>query len=230
MTYSLEARPPLAVASTRRGWLSVTGWAGIAGPALFTAVFLGLEAVLGDRYDRVSEVVSALEAGPYGWVQQVNFAVFGLLTIAFAVGLHRGIAPSRAGIAGPALMFISGIALVLAGAFPFREDPTGAAAESVGHAVAGVMFFSSSAVALILLSRRMAHDSQWRGLSAYTLVAGVIAVAGFVAFGRLVIPDDAPWHAYAGLAQRGLILLVLFPCRTILGWRLLRVARAVRRG
>ncbi len=228
MTHTHEVRPQLAVAAKRPAWLNVAAWAGIVGPVLFTAVFLGLEVVLGDRYDRVSEVVSALEAGPYGWVQQVNFAVFGLLTMAFAFGLHRAIGGSRAGIAGPALMFVSGIALLLAGAFPFREDPAGEVVESAGHTVAGVMFFSTSALALVLLSRRMARDPGWRALSTYALIAGAIAVAGFVAFGRLVIPDDAPWHAYAGLAQRGLILLVLFPCRTILAVRLLRIARVAR--
>jgi hypothetical membrane protein len=205
-------------------WLTASAWAGIVGPALFTAVFLGLEAVLGARYDRVSEVVSALEAGPYGWVQQINFVVFGILTIAFAIGLHRGIARTRGGAAGPALMFVSGVALVLAAAFPFREDAAGAAAESLGHAVAGVMFFSTSALALVVLSRRMARDPRWRGLSGYALITGLLALAGFVVFGRLVIPDDAPWHAYAGLAQRALILLLVFPCRTVLALRLLRVS------
>jgi hypothetical membrane protein len=157
---------------------------------------------------------------------QINFVVFGILTIAFAVGLHRGIERRTGGIAGPVLMFVSGIALLLAAAFPFREDQTGAVEESVGHTVAGVMFFATSALALVVLSRRLARDARWRGLSAYTLVAGCFAVAGFVVFGRLVIPDDAPWHAYAGLAQRALILLVVFPCRTVLAVRLLRIARA----
>jgi hypothetical membrane protein len=228
MTSTREAHRQL-VASAQPPWLRASAWAGIVGPALFTASFLGLEVVLGPRYDRVSEVVSALEAGPYGWVQQINFVVFGILTIVFAVGLHRGIAGTRLGVAGPALIFVSGVALVLAAAFPFQEDAAGAAAETLGHTVAGVMFFSTSALALVVLSRRMAHDPRWRGLSGYTVAAGVLAVAGFLVFGRLVIPDDAPLHAYAGLAQRALILLLVFPCRTVLALRLLRITSARRR-
>ena len=67
-------------------------WAGIIGPALFTAAFLAQEAFRRGEYDPLAEPVSALEAGPNGWIQQINFVVFGLLTIAFAVGLHRGTA------------------------------------------------------------------------------------------------------------------------------------------
>ena len=52
----------------------------------------------------VSEVrprARTLAAGRYRWVQQVNFIVFGLLMIAFAVELQLGVRPTRAGVAGP---------------------------------------------------------------------------------------------------------------------------------
>ncbi len=215
---------PTAEASDGRSF-TWAAWAGIVGPALFTAVFLALEIVLGGEYDRVSEVVSALEAGRYGWVQQLNFVVFGILTIAYAWGLHRGIRRTRGGIAGPALVGVSGVGLLLAAAFPLREDAAGVTYDPGGHTVAGVMFFLTSALSLVALSRRLARDPRWTGLAGYTLVAGVLALVGFVAVGVLVMPDDAPLHAYAGLAQRAMILLVIFPCRTILATRLLRVSR-----
>jgi len=49
----------------------------------------------------MAETVSTLEAGPHGSLQQVNFVVFDLLTIVFAVGLHGAVAPSRRGFARP---------------------------------------------------------------------------------------------------------------------------------
>ena len=112
-----------------------------------------------DEYDPLAEPVSALEAGPNGWIQQINFVVFGLLTIAFAVGLHRGLRPIRAGIAGPALLFLSGIGLLLAAAFPLSEDAAGVTIRPpAGHIVAGTTFFLSSALGLIVVSRRLARD------------------------------------------------------------------------
>ncbi len=155
----------------------------------------------------------------------MNFVVFGLLTFAFAVGLHRGLRRTRWGVVGPALLFGSGVALVLAAIFPLREDTAGQTFDPGGHVVAGVMFFLTSALGLIVVSRRLARDPRWQGLATYTLASGLVALAGFVAMGALVIPDDAPLHDWAGLAQRALILLVLFPCRLVLSLMLLRVTR-----
>jgi hypothetical protein len=59
-------------------------------------------------------------------------------------------------------------------------------------------------------------------------VAGAVSVVGFVVMGAIVMPDDAPLHEWAGLAQRLLILVVLFPSRIVLSLRLLQVARGER--
>lgn len=203
---------------------SLSAWAGVIGPVLFTATFLAQEAFRRSEYDPLAEPVSALEAGPNGWVQQVNFVVFGVLTIAFALGLHRGLRRTRAGIAGPALLFISGIGLLLAAIFPLRQDAAGVTYDPGGHIVAGFMFFMTSAVGLIVVSRRVARDPRWRSLATYTLAAGIVAVIGFLVGGGLVMPDGAPLHDWAGLYQRVLVVAVLFPCRIILSIRLLQVA------
>jgi hypothetical membrane protein len=205
--------------------MSVQAWAGIVGPLLFTLTFLGQELFRADEYSPISEPVSALEAGPHGWVQQANFVVFGLLTAGFAVGLHRGVRQRVGSVVGPALLFVSSVGLVLAAVFPLREDAAGVTYDPGGHIVAGLMFFLSSAIGLIVLSRRLAHDPRWRSLAMYVLVSGVLSQAGFVLMGVLVMPDDAPLHDWAGLAQRALILIVLFPARIALSIRLLHVAR-----
>jgi hypothetical protein len=44
------------------------------------------------------------------------------------------------------------------------------------------------------------------------------------------MPDDAPLHEWAGLAQRIVILAVLFPARIVLSLRLLRLAGPVTAG
>lgn len=216
------------VTVARRIALRAAAWAGIAGPVVFTAGFLAQEAARRDEYSPVAEVVSALEAGPGGWVQQVNIVVFGVLTLAFALGLHAGLAPTRAGVAGPALLFLSGIALLLAAALPLREDAEGVTYDPGGHVIAGTAFFSTSAIGLIVLSRRVARDPRWRNLAAYTLIAGLLTAVAFIAMPVLVIPDDAPLHAWAGLVQRALIVLLIFPCRIALAHRLLRTTTGRR--
>lgn len=205
-------------------------WAGVVGPVLFTAAFLAQEAFRRNEYDPLAEPISALEAGHYGWVQQVNFVLFGLLTIAFAVGLHRGVRPSRTGIVGPALLVISGIGSLLAAIFPLREDAAGVTYDPGGHKVAAATFFLASALGLIVLSRRIASDARWRGIAAYTLGAGLVALAGFLAGGALVMRDDAPLHDWFGLYQRVLLLAVIFACRIVLSLRLLRISTQLNYG
>jgi hypothetical protein len=158
-------------------------------------------------------------------VQRANFVVFGLLTVAFAVGLHLGLRPTRLGFTGPSLLTLSGTALVWAAVFPLREDAAGVTYEPGLHIVGGMTFFLSSAFGLILVSRRPAADPRFRQLGGYALVAGVTGVALFVLVGAFVVREGAPLHAWAGLAQRIVIVLVLFPCTVILAFRLPRVTK-----
>ena len=204
---------------------TVAGWAGVVGPALFTACFVAQEWFRAGAYDPVAEPVSALEAGPYGWIQQLNFVVFGVLTLVFAVGLHAGIERSRAGWIGPALLGVSGVGLLVAAVFPLRADASGAVYDPGGHFIGGILFFPVTAAALVALSRRLARDPRWRALAGYTLLAGVVAIAGVVVSVTLVFRDGAPLADWGGLVQRVLILAVLFPCRVALAARLLRLSR-----
>lgn len=103
-------------------WLIRAAWAGIIGPILFFLTWVAQELFLTEGYSPLEQPVSALAAWPHGLVQTVNFVVFGLLTFAFAIGLHRGLAPSRFGIVGPALFAVTGLGLLWAAAFPLRSE------------------------------------------------------------------------------------------------------------
>lgn len=70
----------------------------------------------------------------------------------------------------------------------------------------------------------MAADQAWRSLAAYTLVAGSLAVAAFVLLGGFVMPDGAPFHAYAGSLQRATLIVITFPCLMASGLRLWRLS------
>lgn len=202
----------------------LAAWAGIIGPLLFTACFLLQEAFRQDEYSPMAEPVSALEAGPNGWIQQVNFVVFGVLTLIFAFGLHRALRETRLGLVGPLLIAVSGVGNILAAVFPLEEDAAGETYDPGGHMVAGILFFLTSSVALLVLSHRLRQDDRWRGLAAYVAAAGALALVGFVLMGVFVIPDDAPLHDWAGLGQRVIVLAILFPPRILLAVRLLSVA------
>lgn len=210
---------------TESRWQTLGGWAGIVGPVLFTLTFLGQELFRMEEYSPLAEPVSALEAGPNGWIQQMNFVVLGVLTMIFAVGLHHGLRPTRFGVVGPALFFVTGIANVIGGVFfPLREDAAGVTFDPGGHQQAGMTFFLGSTLALIVISFRVARDPRWRSLRAFIVAVAVALVVGNVLMVRLVIPDDAPLHDWAGLGQRILVVGLLFPARIALSHRLIRTA------
>jgi hypothetical membrane protein len=211
-----------------RAGLWSAGVAGVVGPVAFTVTFLVLERLRSGEFSPAEQPVSALEAGPYGWVQQASFVVFGLLTLVFAVGLDRGLRPNRWGMAGPALLGLSGAALLLAAAIPLRQDAAGEVYDPGGHVVAGSAFFAASAVGLVVLSRRIAADPAWSSLARWTLAAGLTCAIAFVGMRLVAIPEGAPLHEWVGLMQRATILLALFPMRVALSLRLLQLRRRPR--
>lgn len=218
-----RSSPPETVVAPRH--LAALAWAGIAGPVLFTLVFLGQD-LLREGVEPVAEPVSALSARSGGWIQQLNFVVFGVLTMAHAVGLHLGMRPSRRGWLGPAVLFVAGVAAVMAAAFPVAEAVDGELDVPVGHMAAGTVFFLGTPVALLLLSRRMRHDERWRTVATPVLVLAVAVLVVAVGMRALVVSEDAPLFDYFGLAQRLLVIGLLFPARILVAQRLLTVARA----
>lgn len=208
----------------RRSVIAALAAAGLAGPVIFAMVAL-VQSLLRPDHSLVEHPISALAAGPSGWVQNVNFLVFGLLMIAYAIGLHLGIRPSRAGMVGVAFLVLSGVGLMWGGMFP-AIDATGAFDEDrVLHIPGFIMTFLGAGIGFIMMSRRMARDPRWRRFATYALATGIVMLVLIVAGGGFVRPPGAPLHPWLGLFQ-WVLLAVWFPCTIVLALRLLRVARA----
>ena len=223
--HSLVGAPP----ARRQHSLDLAGIgavAGLVGPVVFTAGFLAQQWVRRDSYDWVAEPVSNLEAGPSGWVQQANFALFGTCMLLLAGALFRELGgPARRRV-GPVFVGLSGLGLFGAAVFAIEADANGVAYDPGGHFLAGgIMFFLNSALALLTLGVTLRSDQQWRGVARYAVVCGLLALAGFVLLGAFAVPDEAPLHPWAGLLQRVVIVLVTFPCIVAVSARLRRIAR-----
>ena len=198
--------------------------AGVAGPIIFAGVAL-VQSVLRQDHSLVEHPISALAAGTSGWVQNVNFLLFGLLMIAFAVGLHLGVRPSRWGWVGLAFLVLSGMGLMWGGVFP-ATDSTGAFDENrVLHIPGFIMTFLGGGIGLVVMSRRMARDPRWKSVATYALATGITMLVLILVGGGLVRPPGAPLHAWFGLFQ-WVLLAVWFPCTIILALSLLRLARS----
>ena len=208
----------------RRSVIVALAAAGIAGPVVFAVVAL-VQSLLRSDHSLVEHPISALAAGPSGWVQDVNFLVFGLFMIAYAIGLHLGVRPARWGVVGLAFLVLSGIGLLWAVLFP-ATDATGAFQENrLLHIPGFIMTFLGGGIGLIVMSRRMARDPRWQSVATFALVTGIAMLVLFLVGGGLVRPPGAPLHPWFGLFQ-WILLAVWFPCTVVLALRLLRLARA----
>src|SRR6516225_7889212 len=176
------------------GALSVRAWlllaAGTAGGLAFTGVYLA-EGATRAGYRALAQPISALSLGPGGWVQQLNFIVFGVLVCLSAAGWRAVLAPGRGALAFPVLHGVAGAGLVMDGLF--TQDPSGgyppgaragvATVHGQLHTLFAMITITALASGCFVLARRFAVEPGWRRWAVFAAAAGVATVAFIAAFG-----------------------------------------------
>src|SRR3984893_11839012 len=162
---------------------------GAVGPLLFIIVLL-IEGATRPGYSAWHHYGSSLSLGDQGWMQIANFLVCGLLTLCFAIGLRQVLRKGRGSVWGPILLGVFGLALVVAGLFvtdPSLGYPPGTHSSGPQtlhgtiHGVAGLIAFTSVAIASFVIARRFAGDADWKGWALYSTVTGILVVVFFIA-------------------------------------------------
>jgi hypothetical membrane protein len=206
-----------ALSRTARRWLAI---AGIAAPVLFAAS-AGTQSLTRDDHRVLSDPVSALGAGPVGWIQDVTFAGTGLLLIAFGLALHLTLRPERHLDPGPQFVALSGLGMIGAAVWPAVDASGAFTASRPPHVIAGLVTFASACLAALALAPRLARDPAWSGLARYARATGVVLLLLFVAGSTLVRPANGPLHGWLGLFQ-WVYLAAWFACIAVLAGRLFR--------
>ncbi len=190
--------------------LKIAAWAGIIGPALFVAVFL-IEGLLRPGYNMLSTYVSALSLGPRGWIQIVNFMVFGLLLFGFAQGVGSEFRTGKASRGGVRLLTIIAGCYFFSG--PFVMDPDGtplnlATVHGTLHGILGAIAFLLMPVACFVYLRRFNADPEWSAMRGWTLILGAVAAAALIILTVVTkLPQFQSIFAdWDGLIQRELII------------------------
>ena len=198
-------------------WLAM---AGILGPIWFILLVI-VQGILQPDYSHIAMPISALAAWPAGWMQNLNFFVSAILTAAFAIGMHSAIRPRRFGLAGIFLLLASSLGLLVVGLYPWI-NVNGVPTEPPRHVVGAVLTFVGASLGLVILSRRMAADPQWRNLSGYVLATGIAMLLLFILVGGFAIEEGTPFHPWVGLLQR-ILVTVWFACMFVIASRALRL-------
>jgi hypothetical membrane protein len=190
-------------------------WAGMIGPTLFVSMFT-LEGWLRPGYQTFGMYVSELALGPRGWIQVVNFIVFGVLFLVFARGVAAEFQDGKASRFGPILLTIIGISLLASG--PFVMDQVTTPPDQMSwHGklhmnLFGALVFSLSPVSCFVFLRRFREDPKWRSLQWWTLAAGAITTAVVIVMAvEPARPPAAPnaFNEWRGLIQRTFLVTYL---------------------
>jgi hypothetical protein len=174
-------------ALSARAWLLLA--AGTAGGLVFTGVYLA-EGAARAGYQALAQPISALSLGRGGWVQELNFIVFGVLVCLSAAGWRAALAPGRGAVAFPVLRLIAGVGLVMDGLF--TQDPSGgyppgarAGAPTVHgqlHTLFAVITITALTAGCFILAARFAAEPRWRRWAVVAAAAGVATIVFIAAF------------------------------------------------
>jgi hypothetical membrane protein len=185
-------------------------WAGIIGPFLFVAVFT-LEGWLRPGYNPLSMYVSDLSLGPRGWIQMVNFVVFGVMLAVFTRSVAAEFQSGKASRGGLILLTIIAVSYFASG--PFITDPMGTPLSQVSihgtiHGIFGAIVFLLMPISCFVFLRRFRVDPQWQSFQWWTLALGTISAAGVV---LLTLSTKFPnsqsvFKEWIGLIQRTAIV------------------------
>mgnify|MGYP004417259097 CR=1 FL=1 len=166
--------------------------AGIIAGVLVMTLSLSL-AYLSEGFDISRHANSQLVLGEWGWLQTINFIMYGILVTIASIGMHQVMGGKPGGTWAPLLMAIYGIGGFIVGlaptdpafGFPPGSDVIFKGYDHISlsaqiHGIAGGIAFTAMALASLVFARYFtaAKDYLWTGLS---LIIG-LSVLGVTAY------------------------------------------------
>lgn len=190
--------------------LMLGAWSGMIGSALFVTVFF-VEGWIRPGYNPLAEYVSALSLGGRGWVQIVNFILFGALLFGFTRAVAAEFPNGKASRWG--LILLTSIAAGYFFSGPFVMDPAStplaeATFHGTLHGILGAIVFVMMPITIFVFWRRFRAEPKWQFLQGWTLVLGIICAAVDIYFSivskiPILLTSQSRW---IGLIQRGVIV------------------------
>ena len=125
---------------------------------------------------------SSAALGDYGFLQVLAYFLLGVSVVALAVALFRIVDVRRK--IGPSLLALAGAGAGLAAIRTDYGSAGGGGPETWNgtvHAVGLTVFVPLVVASMLALSAQFRRDERWRALSRPSLIAGLLALASFIA-------------------------------------------------
>ncbi len=182
-------------------WLSCS----TLGSLLFTTTYL-IEGATRPGYSTWQQAISALSLGPGGWVQQINFVVFGVIVLWTTFAWRKLLKGGVGATWYPIVRGLEGVGLIIDGFFsqdPAFGYPAGAilttpTLHAVIHQIFAFMSITAIAVGFFILAWRFTKEPGWRGWALYSALTGLLTIVFIAIFGAA----NGQHSAIAGLFER----------------------------
>jgi hypothetical protein len=188
----------------------VAAWAGMIGATLFVLTFT-LEGWYRLDYEPLEMFVSALSLGSRGWIQILNFIIFGMLLLVFSRGVAAEFPNGKASRGGLTILTIIAICYLLSG--PFVMDPANTPRNQMTfhgtmHGIFGAIVFTLMPICCFVFLRRFRDDPKWQFLQWWTLGLGIISAFGVILLTMATKTPDTQnmFNNWRGLIQRTAIV------------------------
>jgi len=167
---------------------------------IFFVLMVVIEGFLVTGYSHMTQQVSDLGAytlyGSYALLQNLNFCVFGILVVAFALGLRHQLSGSRVMTTSLAL---GGALFFLVGFFPDQPSPWPAMAHYLLAQLSGLSVFVSEFFAWRRLHHSAAgEEGVWTRYGTFSFASLVLIIVSFFIFAIF----GQPGSPVTGLLQR----------------------------
>jgi len=172
---------------------------GIIAPIFFWVMVI-IESILRPGYSQYYNFVSDLGVGHLAILQNINFIVFGILTIIFALGLKNALPTpmGRSLKAGVWMVILFAVGVGLAGIFP--ESYLSANPHNIVSATA---FVAIIAAQLLIWQGLKNRDSNvWGRYASYSLISGLISIILVIVLKIAIL-----YGIYPGLSQRAFLIV-----------------------
>ncbi len=172
---------------------------GIVAPIFFWFMVV-IESLLRPGYSQYYNFVSDLGVGHLSILQNINFVVFGILTIGLAIGLKNGL-PSpktRTLKAGIWFVILFAIGVLLAGVFP--ETYLWAIPHNIVSATAFVAIIAAQL--FIWQGLKDKDRTMWGRYATYSLISGLLSLILVILLKVAML-----YGFYPGLSQRAFLIV-----------------------
>ncbi len=179
--------------------LKFYAFCGIVAPIFFWLMVI-IESILRPGYSQYYNYVSDLGVGHLAILQNINFFIFGILTIGLALGLREGLPSPQGRVIKGGIWFviIFAMGIFFAGIFP--ESFLSANPHNIVSATAFVAVIAAQL--LIWYGLKIEDSTIWGKYKTYSLISGLLSIILVILLKVAIL-----YGIYPGLSQRAFLIV-----------------------